>query len=80
MTVSDIRRKTPSNVVSSEIIGAIQRQVIDHPGINDLVLMHRLSRRFSVPDLVGTINRLSGRHGVLDRAEDGGLTIRVGDD
>lgn len=65
-------------IVSSEIIGAITRQVLDRPGITEQVLIERLSRRFLRQEIEGTIVGLTGRWGTLDRDEFGGLWMRSG--
>lgn len=64
--------------VSSEIIGAIQRQVLDRPGILEQVVVDRLSRRFPRWETEGTIKMLTRKNGTLDRDESGGLRMRSG--
>ena len=66
---------------TEQTIGAIQRLVLDKPGITVAEVAHRLSRRFSGPQVFYTINNLvKGPSAVLVRDEENRLTFKVGVD
>lgn len=45
--------------ISSEVMGAIQRQVFDNPGLPLETLLGRLQRRFNRADVEGAITSMS---------------------
>ena len=65
---------------SSDLVGAIQRQVFDFPGITAIEVVRTLSHRFPAVAIVRTIASMCDRQTkVLDRTA-GRLTIRAGVD
>ena len=65
---------------SEQTIGAIQRLVLDTPGITVATVVNRLSRRFSGPQVFYALNSLvSGKSAVLTR-EDDRLWLKAGVD